>query len=73
MKETLTAFPLVLEKTVEGALWYCAGNHELLSCFSVLFFKIFCFTSLMMFATPIIVIIFIQLSPIIVIIFIQLF
>ena len=41
--------------------YYCPGNHELLSCFSVLFFKIFPFTSLMVFASPVIVIIFVQL------------
>ena len=45
----------------QGALWCCAETHELLSCFSVLFFKIFRFTSLMVFASPIIVIILIQL------------
>ena len=59
MKETLTAFARVPEKTVRGALWYCAGNHELLSCFSVLSFVLR--HLIMMFATPIIVIIFIQL------------
>ena len=45
----------------QGALWCCAETHELLSCFSVLFFKIFCFTSLIVLASLIIVIIFIQL------------
>ena len=45
----------------QGALWCCAETHELLSCFSVLFFKVFRFTPLMVFASPIIVIIFIQL------------
>ena len=55
MKETLIAFVRVPEKTVRGALWYCAGNHGSLSCLSVLFFKILCFTSLMVFATHIIV------------------
>ena len=61
MKETLIAFVRVQEETLKGALWCCAENHELLSCFSVLFFKIFCFTSLMVLASPINVIIFIQL------------
>ena len=55
------AFVRAPEKTVRGVLWYCAGNHEFLSCLSKLFFKTFCFTSLMVFASPIIVIIFIQL------------
>ena len=40
MKEISIAFARVLEKTVRGALWYCAGNHELLSCLSVLFFNV---------------------------------
>ena len=55
------AFVRAPEETVREVLWYCAGSHELLSCLSKLFFKIFCFMSLMVFASPIIVIIFIQL------------